>query len=128
MHPTSMSHDTGQIERELALISTRYAAARMDHGATFFHTIWLQWVARMQLQAHQRGAAICAALGVCRYWQEWRAFAAAAVRSLPRRRGLHRWFVERERWLAPIRKLESAQASLVDSDNRPVSRRDDLRR
>jgi glycosyltransferase involved in cell wall biosynthesis len=128
MHPTSMSHNTERIERELALITSRYTAARMDQGATFLHTIWLQWVARMQLQAHQRAAAMRTALEMCRYWQEWPAFVAAAVRSLPRRRGLRQWFREGERWLTPIRNLESAQASLVASDDRPVSRRGDLRR
>jgi hypothetical protein len=129
MHPTSMSHDTELIQRELALITSRYTAARMDHGATFLHTIWLQWVARMQLQAHQRAAAVGTALEMCRYWQEWPAFAAAAVRALPRRHGLHRWFREAERWLAPIRNAESAQASLaVASDDRPVSRRGGLSR
>ena len=103
MHATSMSHDTGRIERELALIISRYAAARTDHGATFLHTIWLQWVARMQLQAHQRSAAVHTILGMCLHWREWPTFAMAVVSSLPRRRGLRRWRREGERWLAPIR-------------------------
>jgi len=109
LHATSMSHDTERVDRELAVISSRYGAARVDHGATFLHTIWLQWVARMQLQAHEPAAAARTALEMCRHWREWPAFTAAAISSLPRRRGLRRWRREAERWLAPIRDLEPAR-------------------
>ena len=109
LHETSMSHQTERIEHELAVIISRYRAARVDHGATFLQTIWLQWVARMQLQAHERAAAARTALEMCRYWREWPAFTVTAVSSLPRRRGLRRWRREAERWLAPIRNLESAR-------------------
>jgi GT2 family glycosyltransferase len=106
LHPTSMSHDTDRIEHELAVIISRYMDVRVDHGATFLHTVWLQWVARMQLQAQEPAAAARTALEMCRHWREWPAFTAAAVSSLPRRRGLRRWRREAERWLAPIRNLE----------------------
>jgi hypothetical protein len=91
------------------VIISRYRAARVDHEATFLHTIWLQWVARMQMQAHEPAAAARTALEMCRHWREWPAFTVAAVSSLPRRRGLRRWRREAERWLAPIRNLESAR-------------------
>ena len=123
MHPRSMSHDTSRIERELALIISRYASVRTAHRATFLHTIWLQWVARMQLQAHQRSAAAHTILAMRRHWREWPTFAVAAVSSLPRRRGLRRWRREGERWLTPIRNLESADSASAAFDSQPVSRR-----
>ena len=82
-------------------------------------------VARMQLQARQRAAAARTAVEICRHWREWPAFAAAAVTSLPRRRGLRRWCREGERWLGPIRDLESAPASWGASGSQAASRRGD---
>jgi len=113
VHATSMSHDTTQIERELAVVISRYAAARTNHEATFLQTVWLQWVARMQLQAHDRTAAARTALSMCRHWREWPAFAAAAVTSLPRRRRPRWWRQEGERWLALFRNQEPARRHAV---------------
>jgi GT2 family glycosyltransferase len=107
-HSTSMSHNTKLIEDELAVIIARYHGARVDHGRSFLRTVWLQWVARMQLQAHHPAAAVRTALQMCRHWREWPAFTVAAVCSLPRRRGLRRWRRDGERWLAQIRTLEFA--------------------
>jgi glycosyltransferase involved in cell wall biosynthesis len=119
-HPASMSHGTELIERELAAIVSRYAADRALHGASFLYTVWLQWVARMQLQAHKRAAAAHTALGMCRYWREWPAFTLVAILSIPRRRGLYRWRRQGERWLAPIRDLESPPASWVTYASQPL--------
>jgi glycosyltransferase involved in cell wall biosynthesis len=104
VHPTSMSHNSSAVMRELDVLISAYEHARRQHGVRFLHLIWLQWLCRMELQRGDRRRALRVALQAFGYLPELPAFLPLVVGGIRRRRPPRRWRREPDAWLSRLRR------------------------
>jgi glycosyltransferase involved in cell wall biosynthesis len=102
VHPTSMSHDSAGVMRELDVLISAYRSARRQHGVRFVQLVWLQWLCRMELQRGHRRAALRIALRALGHLDELPAFLPIVVGGIRRRRPSRRWRREFDVWLSSL--------------------------
>lgn len=103
VHPTSMSHDSATVARELEILISAHHAARRRHQIRFLHLVWLQWLVRMEMHRGNRARALGMLPQALRHLHEIPAFISVVAGGVRRRRPTWRWRRESETWLKPLR-------------------------